>query len=97
MSFATLIQNFNRFIWEQVHQETQSLDAKHNLQVIENIQPHLDPAKDKFPSVMQQVMGIPISSTTVCQSCGDVSSRHSCAFTVDLGYFDLKVSLFLLL
>ncbi|TPX70585.1 hypothetical protein SpCBS45565_g01672 [Spizellomyces sp. 'palustris'] len=76
-SYATLIQNFNRFVLEQLQSEL----GMHMGTVI--IPRNCD--KDQMPSVMQQIYGLKLQAVSHCQ-CNSQQARDTCPFVVDLTY-----------
>ncbi|KAI8048805.1 ubiquitin carboxyl-terminal hydrolase-domain-containing protein [Syncephalis plumigaleata] len=70
-SYSALIQNFNRFILEQLHQECDL-----TLQMTR---------VDTEQSPIQQLFGIATTTQSQCQ-CGHMTLRDSTPFTLDLSY-----------
>ncbi|KAI9595833.1 ubiquitin carboxyl-terminal hydrolase-domain-containing protein [Syncephalis fuscata] len=70
-SYAALIQNFNRFILEQLHQECDT-----SLSII-RANTNLSP--------IQQLFGISMTTQSQCQ-CNHITQRDSTPFTLDLSY-----------
>ncbi|KAK9704495.1 poly(A)-specific ribonuclease [Basidiobolus ranarum] len=78
-SYSTLIQNFNRFILEQLHQESNAMGL--NICVRRDMT-STDPS---LPSVIQQVFGLKTVSSNKCL-CGAQIDRITYPFVVDLVY-----------
>jgi hypothetical protein len=78
-SYSALIQNFNRFILEQLYQEcgTESL--------LSAALANGNPEQDNEASPIKQLFGIPIITQNRCQ-CGATTQRKSTPFTLDLHY-----------
>ncbi|ORX52131.1 hypothetical protein BCR36DRAFT_582638 [Piromyces finnis] len=76
-SYAALIQNFNRFIYEQLHLE---LNKQHNKLYVKS-----DYYKNKNLSYIQQVFGIEIESISRCQ-CLYENIRQTVIYIIDLVY-----------
>ncbi|KAI9469074.1 MAG: ubiquitin carboxyl-terminal hydrolase-domain-containing protein [Benjaminiella poitrasii] len=90
ISFSTLIQNFTRFIMEQIHQES-NLAAGNPLisnafnQMI-TLKSDQEPVKLDVPSTMQQLFGLQTLSQSKCSSCQAEVSRITYPFVVDMLY-----------
>ncbi|KAI8846356.1 ubiquitin carboxyl-terminal hydrolase-domain-containing protein [Chytridium lagenaria] len=78
VSYATLIQNFNRFILEQMHQEMGF--EKTTVMLQKNAV-----ADDPVTSLMQQVIGLRLQNVNRCQ-CHHEVLREVLPFVVDLTY-----------
>ncbi|ORX88696.1 cysteine proteinase [Basidiobolus meristosporus CBS 931.73] len=78
-SYSTLIQNFNRFILEQLHQESNAMGL--NICVRKDISGN-DPT---LPSIIQQVFGLKTVSSNKCL-CGAQIDRTTYPFAIDLVY-----------
>jgi len=76
-SYAALIQNFNRFIYEQLHLE---LNKQHNKLYVKS-----DYYKNKNLSYIQQIFGIEIESISRCQ-CLYENIRQTVIYVIDLVY-----------
>ncbi|KAF9166067.1 poly(A)-specific ribonuclease [Mortierella sp. AD010] len=74
--YSTLIQNFNRFVLEQLHQEC-SLDRATAV-------PSINPPPTLTPSPIQQIFGMKTASTSVCGHCGLEEERITYPFVLDL-------------
>ncbi|KAJ3043872.1 poly(A)-specific ribonuclease [Rhizophlyctis rosea] len=79
ISYSALIQNFNRFILEQIHQE---YGPDSTIALIRDLPDTLQPPK----SVLQQLFGLPIQSTSRCHACETEIGRDSIPFVLDLTY-----------
>ncbi|KAG0202360.1 poly(A)-specific ribonuclease [Mortierella sp. GBA30] len=74
--YSSLIQNFNRFVLEQLHQEC-NLDR--NAQTAS-----LNPPSVLAPSPIQQLFGMKTASTSICGHCGLEEERITYPFVLDL-------------
>ncbi|KAF9355394.1 poly(A)-specific ribonuclease, partial [Mortierella sp. AD094] len=74
--YSTLIQNFNRFVLEQLHQEC-SLDRA-------TTATSLNPPSVLTPSPIQQIFGMKTASTSVCGHCSLEEERVTYPFVLDL-------------
>ncbi|ORX47159.1 hypothetical protein DM01DRAFT_1293001 [Hesseltinella vesiculosa] len=81
ISYSMLIQNFTRFILEQLHQEA---NVKENPVILTTSPPSEDAVTT--PSTIQQLFGLQTSSQTKCAACNHESSRTTYPFVVDLLY-----------
>ncbi|KAJ3219092.1 poly(A)-specific ribonuclease [Dinochytrium kinnereticum] len=77
-SYATLIQSFNRFILEQMHQELGV--EKSSVSLRKDLSP-----EDAVTSLMQQVIGLRLQNVNRCQ-CQHEILREVLPFVVDLTY-----------
>jgi PAB-dependent poly(A)-specific ribonuclease subunit 2 len=89
ISYSMLIQNFIRFILEQLHQET----------VVPNANPILlrsiaaeEEATSDLPSTIQQVFGLKTTNYSKCSHCSNEIVRTTYPYVVDIMY-PKKVSL----
>lgn len=74
-SYATLIQNFNRFLLEQIQSDMNS-DAE-TLIIRRNY--------TTLPSTMQQIFGLQLQAISTCQ-CNAQNARDTYPFVVDMSY-----------
>ncbi|ORZ06801.1 ubiquitin carboxyl-terminal hydrolase-domain-containing protein, partial [Lobosporangium transversale] len=74
--YSSLIQNFNRFVLEQLHQEC-SLDRV-------SASATLNPLPVSALSPIQQIFSIKTSSTSICGHCGLEEERVTYPFVLDL-------------
>ena len=86
ISYAALIQNFSRFIFEQVHLEVSAI-LPVNTRIIK---PRNDESSDRLqsnstPSIVQASLGLYIESISEC-ICSYQSVRDSFPFVLDLQY-----------
>ncbi|EPB86120.1 hypothetical protein HMPREF1544_07108 [Mucor circinelloides 1006PhL] len=98
LSFSTLMQNFTRFIMEQIHQESNVPSANPLISkaLVRNITAMDDDDEgndDKsstvpleVPSTMQQLFGLQTLSSSKCGSCQEQVSRITYPFVVDMLY-----------
>ncbi|CAG8702572.1 16980_t:CDS:10, partial [Dentiscutata erythropus] len=75
--YSVLIQNFNRFILEQLHQECNS---DNNPRLLKSL-----PLDKTSLSMIQQLLGMQMISVNKCQ-CGTETERNITSFVVDLNY-----------
>ncbi|CAG8466414.1 17986_t:CDS:10 [Racocetra fulgida] len=75
--YSMLIQNFNRFILEQLHQECNS---DNNPRLLKSL-----PLEKTSLSVIQQLIGMQMISVNKCQ-CEAETERNITSFVVDLNY-----------
>ncbi|KAI8642360.1 ubiquitin carboxyl-terminal hydrolase-domain-containing protein, partial [Parasitella parasitica] len=87
LSFSTLIQNFTRFIMEQIHQESNIPSANPLISkaLVRNIATKQD-GELEIPSTMQQLFGLQTQSQSKCGSCQEEVSRITYPFVVDMLY-----------
>ncbi|CAG8616504.1 10808_t:CDS:10, partial [Acaulospora morrowiae] len=76
-TYSLLIQNFNRFILEQLHQECNS---ENNPRLLKSL-----PLEKTSLSMIQQLLGMQMVSTSLCK-CETRTERHTIPFVVDLNY-----------
>ncbi|RIA93213.1 ubiquitin carboxyl-terminal hydrolase-domain-containing protein [Glomus cerebriforme] len=76
--YSMLIQNFNRFILEQLHQECNS---NNNPRLLKSL-----PLEQTPLSMIQQLFGMQVASISKCQ-CEIQSERLTTPFVVDLQFF----------
>ncbi|CAO3607066.1 unnamed protein product [Cunninghamella echinulata] len=91
ISYSMLMQNFTRFILEQLHQESNTqpnnpfilntLKNKHTTNDNDEIS-----TPKEVPSTMQQLFGLQTSSQSKCGNCNNEVSRTTYPFVVDLLY-----------
>jgi PAB-dependent poly(A)-specific ribonuclease subunit 2 len=74
--YSTLIQNFNRFVLEQLHQEC-GFDKP-------PVSANPAPSINQPPSPIQQVFGMKTASTSICGHCGLEDERITYPFVLDL-------------
>ncbi|KAF9984930.1 poly(A)-specific ribonuclease, partial [Modicella reniformis] len=74
--YSTLIQNFNRFVLEQLHQEC---GQDRSVTIIASSAP-----SGSAPSPIQQIFGMKTASTSVCGHCGLEEERITYPFVLDL-------------
>ncbi|KAL7325020.1 poly(A)-specific ribonuclease [Mucor circinelloides] len=101
LSFSTLMQNFTRFIMEQIHQESNVPSANpliskalvRNITAMDDDDGDDDSNGDKIntvplevPSTMQQLFGLQTLSSSKCGSCQEQVSRITYPFVVDMLY-----------
>ncbi|KAI8997062.1 ubiquitin carboxyl-terminal hydrolase-domain-containing protein [Pilobolus umbonatus] len=90
LSFSTLMQNFTRFIMEQIHQESNipSNNPKISLSLITQIMENNDGVIQTLetPSTMQQLFGLQTLSQSKCSACREEVSRITYPFVVDMLY-----------
>ncbi|CAG8540283.1 10144_t:CDS:10 [Acaulospora colombiana] len=77
-AYSLLIQNFNRFILEQLHQECNS---DNNPRLLKSL-----PLEQTSLSMVQQLFGMQVVSINLCQ-CETKTERHTIPFVVDLNYY----------
>lgn len=83
--YSMLIQNFNRFILEQLHQECNS---NNNPRLLKSL-----PLEQTSHSMIQQLFGMQVASISKCQ-CETQTDRLTTSFVVDL-QFSSKVNFFI--
>jgi PAB-dependent poly(A)-specific ribonuclease subunit 2 len=81
--YSSLIQNFNRFVLEQLHQEC-SLDRVPGVNNSSNSAAANPPPSVLTPSPIQQVFGMKTASTSICSHCGLEEERIMYPFVLDL-------------
>ncbi|KAF9380588.1 poly(A)-specific ribonuclease [Podila verticillata] len=84
--YSSLIQNFNRFVLEQLHQEC-SLDRVPGVNISSNSSNSAatnPPPSVLTPSPIQQVFGMKTASTSICSHCGLEEERIMYPFVLDL-------------
>ncbi|KAG0356532.1 poly(A)-specific ribonuclease [Podila minutissima] len=81
--YSSLIQNFNRFVLEQLHQEC-SLDRVPGVNNSSNSATANPPPSVLTPSSIQQVFGMKTASTSICSHCGLEEERIMYPFVLDL-------------
>lgn len=89
LSFSTLMQNFTRFIMEQIHQESNVPSANPliskallcDISFKNNEKETLE-----IPSTMQQLFGLQTLSQSKCGTCQEEVSRITYPFVVDMLY-----------
>lgn len=91
LSFSTLMQNFTRFIMEQIHQESNIPSANPLISkaLIRDIAIKSEEEQEKtleIPSTMQQLFGLQTLSQSKCGSCQEEVSRITYPFVVDMLY-----------
>ncbi|KAI8355181.1 ubiquitin carboxyl-terminal hydrolase-domain-containing protein [Blakeslea trispora] len=92
LSYSTLMQNFTRFIMEQIHQEANTssnpLICKTWTKQIPSSKSQQEEEKEtlEVPSTMQQLFGLQTLSQSKCGSCQEEVSRISYPFVVDMLY-----------
>lgn len=90
ISFSTLMQNFTRFIMEQIHQEANVPGA--NPLISKTFVKKITEKEDgevktlDTPSTMQQLFGLQTLSQSKCGSCQEEVSRITYPFVVDMLY-----------
>jgi PAB-dependent poly(A)-specific ribonuclease subunit 2 len=75
--YSMLIQNFNRFILEQLHQECNSSNNSRLLKTL--------PLEQTSLSMIQQLFGMQVASISKCQ-CETQTDRLTTPFVVDLQF-----------
>ncbi|RHZ79406.1 hypothetical protein Glove_146g43 [Diversispora epigaea] len=80
--YSMLIQNSNRFILEQLHQECNS---NNNVQLLKPL-----PLEQSSLSTIQQLFGMQMTSISLCR-CGTRTEREMLSFVIDLNYSSSKV------
>ncbi|KAI7871039.1 ubiquitin carboxyl-terminal hydrolase-domain-containing protein [Spinellus fusiger] len=95
-SYSTLMQNFTRFIMEQLHQESNVADNPLISKVINLDNDINEPMEGAdalkptetigIPSCMQQLFGLQTLSQSKCGSCHHQTSRITYPFVVDMLY-----------
>ncbi|CAO3691385.1 unnamed protein product [Rhizopus stolonifer] len=90
LSYSTLIQNFTRFVMEQIHQEANQstgnpLIFKPLIRKIVQV-PSGETERLDIPSTMQQLFGLQTVSQSRCGNCLNQVSRMTYPFVVDLLY-----------
>ncbi|KAG0174836.1 poly(A)-specific ribonuclease [Apophysomyces sp. BC1015] len=87
LSYSMLMQNFTRFIMEQLHQESNTPGSN---PLISNIlHREVDDEKkdsETLPSTMQQLFGLQTLSLSKCGGCNQEISRITYPFVVDMLY-----------
>ncbi|KAK4519134.1 uncharacterized protein ATC70_009366 [Mucor velutinosus] len=89
LSFSTLMQNFTRFIMEQIHQESNVPSANPLISkaLVRDIAIHNKTNEElEIPSTMQQLFGLQTLSQSKCGSCQAEVSRITYPFVVDMLY-----------
>ncbi|CEP16204.1 hypothetical protein [Parasitella parasitica] len=100
LSFSTLMQNFTRFIMEQIHQESNMPSANPLISKALVVRQKMDSSSDshekddddvsqrmaEIPSTMQQLFGLQTQSQSKCGSCQEEVSRTTYPFVVDMLY-----------
>ncbi|CAJ0827215.1 6249_t:CDS:10 [Entrophospora sp. SA101] len=76
--YSMLIQNFNRFILEQLHQECNS---ENNIRILKSL-----PLEQTHLSMIQQLFGMHMDFISKCQ-CETVTRRLTTPFVVDLQHY----------
>jgi PAB-dependent poly(A)-specific ribonuclease subunit 2 len=89
-----LIQNFIRFILEQLHQETFTPNSNPILLRSITAAVEEEPAAD-MPSTIQQVFGLKTTNYSKCSHCSNEIIRTTYPYVVDIMY-PKKVSIFFL-
>ncbi|KAJ2956748.1 hypothetical protein NQZ79_g7424 [Umbelopsis isabellina] len=85
ISYSMLIQNFIRFILEQLHQETYSPNA--NPVILPSLTAGIEESNSTdTPSSIQQVFGLKTSNYSKCSHCGNEISRTTYPYVVDIMY-----------
>ncbi|KAL0092235.1 ubiquitin carboxyl-terminal hydrolase-domain-containing protein [Phycomyces blakesleeanus] len=88
ISYSTLMQNFTRFIMEQLHQESNASNENPLISKILNLDNDAVKSGDSLavPSPMQQLFGLQTLSQSKCGSCNHEISRITYPFVVDMLY-----------
>ncbi|KAG2231202.1 hypothetical protein INT48_005923 [Thamnidium elegans] len=90
ISFSTLMQNFTRFIMEQIHQESNITTG--NPLISKSLVRKIMEKDDgevktlEIPSTMQQLFGLQTLSQSKCGACQEEVSRITYPFVVDMLY-----------
>ncbi|RKP08198.1 ubiquitin carboxyl-terminal hydrolase-domain-containing protein [Thamnocephalis sphaerospora] len=85
-SYSALIQSFNRFILEQLHQECGSTMLVRPTEMEKSLAGDETIGEDAgATSPIKQLFGIPMVTQSQCQ-CGEMTQRNSSPFTVDMAY-----------
>jgi PAB-dependent poly(A)-specific ribonuclease subunit 2 len=89
LSYSALMQNFTRFIMEQIHQEANA--PGQNPLILKTLDQNptdkeLTETPLDIPSTMQQLFGLQTQSQSKCGSCQEEVSRITYPFVVDLLY-----------
>lgn len=85
ISYSMLIQNFIRFILEQLHQETYS--PNNNPVILPSLAAGIEEdSSTDTPSSIQQVFGLKTSNYSKCSHCGNEISRTTYPYVVDIMY-----------
>ncbi|KAI8067921.1 ubiquitin carboxyl-terminal hydrolase-domain-containing protein [Gongronella butleri] len=82
ISYAMLMQNFTRFILEQLHQEASTNENP----TILTTAAETDDTSAPVPSTIQQLFGLRTSNQTKCTTCNNEATRVTYPFVVDLLY-----------
>ncbi|OZJ05811.1 hypothetical protein BZG36_00878 [Bifiguratus adelaidae] len=83
ISYSLLIQHFNRFILEQLHQD--SNNSTSNPKLLKD-DAYMELASNTVPSPIQQVFGMRTANVSKCSRCGNLNERIVYPFVVDMTY-----------